>query len=91
MRWYRSGHFDSPVILYRENMFQHALQSPSYVGRVSFGSESSGLKTGDVSLELVNVSLEDAGNYSCYVSGDQDHDHGIVSLRVQGNNNTFYL
>lgn len=90
VRWFRSGLFDSPAILYQEKMLHQ--QNPLYVDRVSFGSWSSGLKTGDVSLELVNVSLEDAGDYSCYVSGEQDHDSGTVNLRVQGNNNNiFYL
>lgn len=62
-------------------------QNTSYVGRVSFGSkdaESGGLTSGDVSLKLVNVTLEDAGDYTCYVSSDQDHNNAVVSLIVTG-------
>lgn len=87
VRWYRGSHFDSPIILYREKMGVYESPDASYVGRVSFGSkdaESGGLATGDVSLKLANVTLEDAGVYTCYVSSDQDHDHASVSLLVTG-------
>lgn len=87
MHWYRSDQFNSPIIRYRERKFDYASQNTLYVGRVSFGSKDAafgGLRSGDVSLKLENVSLEDAGEYNCYVSSDQDHDKAVVSLIVKG-------
>lgn len=84
VRWYLSDHFDAPIILYRTKKLEVA---SSYVGRVGFGlkdATSSGLKEGDVSLELLNVTLKEAGDYTCYVSSDQGYDSGNVKLAVTG-------
>lgn len=69
---------------YQSNAFK-APQEASYVGRVSFGlkdAASGGLKTGDVSLELLNVTTKDAGDYICYVSSSQGYDSAAVQLLV---------
>uniref|UniRef100_A0A8C6M875 Ig-like domain-containing protein n=1 Tax=Nothobranchius furzeri TaxID=105023 RepID=A0A8C6M875_NOTFU len=72
VHWYFGyDHYDTLVMLYRAKMFDHGSQSASYVGRVSFGlkdATSGGLKAGDVSLKLVNVTIQDAGVYTCFVS-----------------------
>lgn len=86
VRWYREDKFDTPIILYRAQM-SDASQEASYKGRVSFGlkdTTSGGLKAGDVSLKLVNVTVEDAGDYTCYISSDQGYDKGSVWLSVTG-------
>ncbi|XP_070711327.1 butyrophilin subfamily 2 member A2-like [Pempheris klunzingeri] len=85
VRWYRPALFNSPVMLYRANRFEDDSQEASYAGRVSFGlkdAASGGLTAGDVSLKLVNVTMEDAGDYTCYVSSDQDYDRASVRLVV---------
>ncbi|KAM6960329.1 butyrophilin subfamily 2 member A2-like [Tautogolabrus adspersus] len=85
VRWYRPDHFDSPILLYHAKKFENATQEASYRGRVSFGLKdavSGGLTTGDVSLKLTNVTLEDAGEYTCYVSSDQVYESSSVSLIV---------
>ncbi|XP_073330894.1 butyrophilin subfamily 1 member A1-like [Pagrus major] len=85
VRWYRGDGFQSPVMLYRAKKFENASQEASYAGRVSFGSKdtaSGGLTAGDVSLKLVDVTLKDAGDYTCYVSSDQAHDSASVRLDV---------
>lgn len=87
MYWYRTNQSDSPVMHYRERKFASTSQNGLYVDRVSFGSKdavSGGLRSGDVSPKLPNVSLEDAGDYNCYVSSDRDHDHAVVTLVVIG-------
>ncbi|XP_070849271.1 butyrophilin-like protein 3 [Chaetodon trifascialis] len=84
VKWYRFGR-DSPIALYRDKKFEYGSQEPSYAGRLSFGlkdAASGGLAAGDVSLQLANVTLEDAGLYTCYVSSDQGHDKGDVTLIV---------
>lgn len=43
-----------------------------------------GLTSGDVSLKLLNVTIEDGGVYTCYVSSEQEHDHADVHLSVTG-------
>lgn len=83
VHWYRSG--DSLILFYRGKKFDDTSQEASYVGRVSFGlkdAASGGLATGDVSLKLKNVTIEDAGEYTCYVSSDQSYDRATVSLQV---------
>uniref|UniRef100_A0A3Q2ZXT0 Ig-like domain-containing protein n=1 Tax=Kryptolebias marmoratus TaxID=37003 RepID=A0A3Q2ZXT0_KRYMA len=87
VRWYRDGHFDTPAMLYKSRKLDHGSQDPSYAGRVLFGSRgltSDGLKTGDVSLNLADVAVEDAGNYTCFVSSDKVFDSSSVSLHVTG-------
>ncbi|XP_030017511.1 butyrophilin subfamily 2 member A2-like [Sphaeramia orbicularis] len=84
VRWFRKN-FDTPVMLYRAKTMVEDSQDASYVGRVSFGLKdagSGGLKDGDVSLKLVNVTLADAGDYTCYVSSDEGYDSEIVQLIV---------
>ena len=85
VRWYRTDGFHSPVMLYRAKKFENASQDASYVGRVSFGLKdkaSGGLKAGDVSLKLVDVTLKDEGDYTCYVSSDQNHESQSIHLDV---------
>lgn len=85
VHWYHE--FDSLIMLYREKKFEYGSQEASYAGRLSFGlkdAASGGLAAGDVSLQLVNATLEDAGVYTCYVSSDRGHDKAYVSLIVTG-------
>ncbi|XP_075968521.1 butyrophilin-like protein 3 [Anarhichas minor] len=82
--WYHR-HYDSPVMYYRAKKFEYASQEASYVGRVSFGlkdAASVGLTAGDVSLKLEKATVEDAGDYTCYVSSKQGDDSASVSLIV---------
>ncbi|XP_032367490.1 butyrophilin subfamily 2 member A2 isoform X2 [Etheostoma spectabile] len=85
VRWYRLDHFDSPILFYRDKRFQESSQTASYSGRVSFGLKdavSGGLTAGDLTLRLENATIEDAGDYTCYVSSDQGYDGGSVRLVV---------
>uniref|UniRef100_A0A8C9XV69 Ig-like domain-containing protein n=1 Tax=Sander lucioperca TaxID=283035 RepID=A0A8C9XV69_SANLU len=90
VRWFRPDHFESPIMFYREERFQDSSQQASYMGRVSFGlkdAASGGLTAGDLSLRLQNATIEDAGDYTCYVSSDlsdQGYDRASVSLTVTG-------
>ncbi|KAK9524709.1 hypothetical protein VZT92_017079 [Zoarces viviparus] len=83
--WYLGGHYDTPVMYYRAKKFENASQEASYVGRVSFGlkdAASVGLTAGDVSLKLEKATVEDAGDYTCYVSSEQGYDSASVRLIV---------
>ncbi|XP_038851637.1 butyrophilin subfamily 1 member A1-like [Salvelinus namaycush] len=85
VRWYRPKDFDNPVLLYSERKIQEASQQSQYVGRTSLGLRevtSVGLKGGDVTLKLVNVTLRDQGEYVCYVSSNQDYETASVFLNV---------
>ncbi|KAI9545419.1 hypothetical protein NQZ68_036890 [Dissostichus eleginoides] len=86
VRWFLpGGGFDSPVLLYQRAQLQHGSQDAAYAGRVSLGlkdATSSGLREGDVSLKLANATLQDAGDYSCYVSSDKEYNTATVSLVV---------
>ncbi|XP_032438066.1 butyrophilin subfamily 3 member A3-like isoform X2 [Xiphophorus hellerii] len=86
VRWnHWNDEFDTPVLLYKGRTFDNSSQKASYAGRVSFGLKeetSGGLKAGDVSLKLENVTIEDAGKYICYVSSSEDYDSASISLSV---------
>lgn len=85
VHWYRSDQQDSPVMLYKDNRIQNDGRNTTFKGRVSFGKKeatSGGLAWGDVSLRLLNITMEDAGKYTCYVSGIQDYDKATVTLSV---------
>ncbi|KAM3590104.1 uncharacterized protein V6R79_003910 [Siganus canaliculatus] len=87
VRWYRDDSFDSPIMLYRE---QREQASP----KASFGKKdatSGGLQSGDVSLKLVNVTVEDAGDYTCYVSSSQGYDRALVHLTVTATGGPLFL
>ncbi|KAM4521386.1 butyrophilin subfamily 2 member A2-like, partial [Fundulus diaphanus] len=94
VRWYQGSdqketpqgnEFDTPILFYKAKEFDYTSQKASYAGRVSFGLKegtSGGLKTGDISLKLRNVTLEDTGKYTCFVSSLADYDSASVSLIV---------
>lgn len=86
VRWYYRDRFDTPIIFYGAQTLDASLDA-SYKDRVTFGlrdAASGGLKTGDVSLTLANVTIRDVGDYTCYVSSDQGYDKGIIRLSVLG-------
>ncbi|XP_014891710.1 butyrophilin subfamily 3 member A3-like isoform X2 [Poecilia latipinna] len=86
VRWYQgSDEYDTPVLLYKEKAFDYSSQKASFAGRVSFGLKeetSGGLKAGDVSLKLENVTIEDIGSYTCYVSSSVAYSSASISLTV---------
>lgn len=83
--WFYHDQFDNPVMLYKDKALNTASQRESYSGRVSFGQKdtsSGGLTDGDVTLKMINVSLADAGKYTCYVSSEKHHDRASFNLIV---------
>ncbi|XP_075869767.1 uncharacterized protein LOC142880035 isoform X3 [Nelusetta ayraudi] len=85
VQWYRSDQDNSHIMVYMERIIVYAGQNTPYEGRVSFGTKdaaSGGLASGDVSLQLVNVTVEDAADYTCFVRGDQDFDIAVITLAV---------
>uniref|UniRef100_A0A3Q4H047 Ig-like domain-containing protein n=1 Tax=Neolamprologus brichardi TaxID=32507 RepID=A0A3Q4H047_NEOBR len=90
-RWFRKT-CQHPVMHYQSKKFKY--QEASYVGRVSFGlkdAASGGLNSGDVSLKLLNVKTEDAGDFVCYVSSSQGYDSAPVNLIVTASGSPPFL
>uniref|UniRef100_A0A3B3XPL7 Ig-like domain-containing protein n=1 Tax=Poecilia mexicana TaxID=48701 RepID=A0A3B3XPL7_9TELE len=89
--WYQgSDRSGTPVLLYKARAFDFSSQKASFAGRVSLGLKeetSGGLKAGDVSLKLENVTIEDAGKYTCFVSSSDDYDSATISLTVMKDDN----
>uniref|UniRef100_A0A673Y726 Butyrophilin subfamily 3 member A1-like n=1 Tax=Salmo trutta TaxID=8032 RepID=A0A673Y726_SALTR len=80
VRWYRSGDFDKPALLYEDHKIQEAPVDPRYRGRVSL---TGGLERGNVSVTLERVTLEDMGEYVCHVSNAQWYEKASVFLTVK--------
>uniref|UniRef100_A0AAZ3QSY3 Ig-like domain-containing protein n=1 Tax=Oncorhynchus tshawytscha TaxID=74940 RepID=A0AAZ3QSY3_ONCTS len=80
VRWYRSGDFDKPALLYKDHKIQEAPVDPRYKGRVSL---TGGLERGNVSLTLERVTLADGGEYVCRVSNAQWYEKASVFLTVK--------
>ncbi|XP_021474881.2 butyrophilin subfamily 3 member A1 [Oncorhynchus mykiss] len=80
VRWYRSGDFDKPALLYRDHKIQETPVDPRYKGRVSL---TGGLDRGNVSLTLERVTLADGGEYVCSVSDAQWYEKASVFLTVK--------
>uniref|UniRef100_W5KBW4 Cabz01076234.2 n=1 Tax=Astyanax mexicanus TaxID=7994 RepID=W5KBW4_ASTMX len=85
VRWYRQNKFGTPVLLYQNQKLSTDSLENSYRNRSSLtvrDAQSAGLKSGDVSLRLGDVKLEDAGIFFCYVSGDKAYNSGNMTLHV---------
>uniref|UniRef100_A0A8C7WW43 Ig-like domain-containing protein n=1 Tax=Oryzias sinensis TaxID=183150 RepID=A0A8C7WW43_9TELE len=55
------------VYLYWSRTIMTKVMIPSFIPRVSVNQD--GLKRGDVTLKIRNVSLQDEGKYSCFIPG----------------------
>ncbi|XP_051282808.1 uncharacterized protein LOC127378158 isoform X8 [Dicentrarchus labrax] len=53
------------VHLYRDRREDMDMKLQSYVGRTELSKD--GLKSGDISLKILNVTLEDGGRYRCFI------------------------
>uniref|UniRef100_A0A8C4DUW7 Ig-like domain-containing protein n=1 Tax=Dicentrarchus labrax TaxID=13489 RepID=A0A8C4DUW7_DICLA len=53
------------VYLYRGRREDTDMKLQSYVGRTELSKD--GLKSGDISLKILNVTLEDGGRYRCFI------------------------
>ncbi|XP_056613170.1 butyrophilin subfamily 1 member A1-like isoform X1 [Triplophysa dalaica] len=83
VRWYRPERYDTPVLFYQKGKIQE-VQEEGYRNRSSLSRRSAlsnGLKDGDVSLRLDNLTLQDGGVFYCYVRGDWT-DNQAVTLNI---------
>ncbi|MBN3314146.1 TRI39 ligase, partial [Atractosteus spatula] len=80
LRWYRAGRFETPVAFQPGKDLVLKLDS-DFQGRASLVAVEE-LQKGNVSLRIERVSLQDAGQFSCYVSSDQWYEDKSVLLRV---------
>ncbi|XP_051282822.1 selection and upkeep of intraepithelial T-cells protein 1-like isoform X3 [Dicentrarchus labrax] len=53
------------VHLYRDRREDMDMKLQSYIGRTELSKD--GLKSGDISLKILNVTLEDGGRYRCFI------------------------
>lgn len=84
MRWHRHGKYKTPLLLYEKQKLQESPTDPQFRGRVSLDGQ---LEMGDVSLTLVNATLEDSGEFICFVASEKSEDHASIHLTVKGGTN----
>lgn len=88
VEWTKDDHsLDDYLFLYRNGRSYEKYQHPSFRGRVELRS-SSFADSGDVSVVLKNVSVEDMGTYRCRVlmtsiGGKMEEHSEVVHLRNQ--------
>ncbi|KAL0970541.1 hypothetical protein UPYG_G00243520 [Umbra pygmaea] len=64
VEWQRRDLRPKEVHFYRNRVDYNADQNPSYRGRTSLFKDE--MKNGNISLKLRNVTVSDAGNYTCF-------------------------
>ncbi|XP_056306784.1 cytotoxic and regulatory T-cell molecule isoform X2 [Danio aesculapii] len=79
IHWYNDK---APVHSFYRNEDQLAHQSEEYKGRTSLPSESE-INTGNVSLMLTNIKIQDEGRYKCYTANDKSNNEQFVSVSVE--------
>ncbi|XP_062865231.1 butyrophilin subfamily 1 member A1-like [Trichomycterus rosablanca] len=85
IRWYRPEKYQTPVLFYQNRKLNYDVQEDIYRNRSSLTSrdaQSTGLKQGDISLQLENLNFQDNGIFHCYISGDRSYDSSTVNLLV---------
>ncbi|XP_061107886.1 butyrophilin subfamily 1 member A1-like [Conger conger] len=89
VHWFQRTPSDQISVLHYQEGQVQSFQAPQFSGRAFL--RSGGLKGGDVSLRLENVSVEDGGEFQCFVSGDRHNDWAGVFLNVTGEYGSVYL
>ncbi|XP_019899212.2 myelin-oligodendrocyte glycoprotein-like isoform X3 [Esox lucius] len=88
VQWYRSDDVNKPTLLYMDHKIQEALMDPRFRGRVSL---TGGLERGNASLRLERVTLEDSGEFVCYIASNKWYEKAHVVLAVSGAENTVQM
>ncbi|XP_019899211.2 myelin-oligodendrocyte glycoprotein-like isoform X1 [Esox lucius] len=86
VQWYRSDDVNKPTLLYMDHKIQEALMDPRFRGRVSL---TGGLERGNASLRLERVTLEDSGEFVCYIASNKWYEKAHVVLAVSGDSKGF--
>lgn len=68
------------VHVYRNNHEVPDMKSPLYTGRTSLFAD--GLRHGNISLKITNVTLADGGTYKCYIPSFGELQFALVELVV---------
>lgn len=79
IRWYRNGDYENVVLLYQDQNISPGDQW--YRTRVSLIGE---LDRGNISLKLDNITVVDAGDYTCFVKSISWYEKGSMKLVVKG-------
>ncbi|KAJ8001050.1 hypothetical protein DPEC_G00187140 [Dallia pectoralis] len=79
VRWSWSDDSNEPALLYKDQKIQEDLMDQRFRGRVSL---TAGLERGNASLRLERVTLEDSGEFGCYIASKTWYDKASVVLTV---------
>uniref|UniRef100_I3JC62 Ig-like domain-containing protein n=1 Tax=Oreochromis niloticus TaxID=8128 RepID=I3JC62_ORENI len=76
--WSRDDLLPENVFLYQHGRFNPDNQHPSFKNRVDLHDRQ--MKDGDVSLNLKDVTINDAGTYECHVYMEETHSWKLISI-----------
>ncbi|XP_044839269.1 butyrophilin subfamily 2 member A1-like [Mauremys mutica] len=79
VRWFRSE-FTSVVHQYHEGKDQYGEQMPDYHERTEL--LKAGITDGNVSLQILNISRSDEGQYRCFVQDGSFYEEALLELKV---------
>ncbi|XP_063049917.1 butyrophilin subfamily 3 member A2-like, partial [Engraulis encrasicolus] len=78
--WYRPTKLNTPILQYENQKVQTDPSDALYRGRVSLVGQ---LDQGNVSMRLDKLTLEDGGEYVCYVQSNVWYEEATMSLVVE--------
>ncbi|XP_019207307.1 cell surface A33 antigen isoform X2 [Oreochromis niloticus] len=78
VEWSRADLGDEYVLFYRDDLSVSDHQHQSFKNRVDLQDRQ--MKDGDVSLVLMNVTINDTGTYKCRVPLDKTHSSNPISI-----------
>ncbi|XP_069508848.1 butyrophilin subfamily 1 member A1-like isoform X2 [Ambystoma mexicanum] len=79
VRWFK-GQYDDSVHVHRDGQDWNEEQMADYKGRTELIKD--GIRVGNVSLIIHNVSSSDSGQYSCFLDAGDFYEKAVMELKV---------
>ncbi|XP_031596454.2 V-set domain-containing T-cell activation inhibitor 1-like isoform X1 [Oreochromis aureus] len=86
INWTQVSAGDLNVHSFYNNQDQLKLQNEHFRGRTSLFNDQ--IPTGNASLQLTKVEVEDEGRYKCYTSTDGGNQESFINLKIKGSGNS---
>uniref|UniRef100_A0A3Q4GSD6 Ig-like domain-containing protein n=1 Tax=Neolamprologus brichardi TaxID=32507 RepID=A0A3Q4GSD6_NEOBR len=82
IHWHQVSAGDITVHSFYHNKDQLERQNQRFRGRTSLFNDQ--ISTGNASLQLTKVEVQDEGRYKCYTSTDRGNQESFINLKIDG-------